>query len=102
MRARRATVVDDYIEDGRVAVYADNGMVLVLSEVAGATWSALSGDWTEAREVADILVHLFGPPGAGVDAVDATEGTLNALSEHGLVEIETWPVRRPKGLSGSA
>jgi hypothetical protein len=34
MRARRRAVLDEYVEDGQVAVFSDSGLVVVLSELA--------------------------------------------------------------------
>jgi hypothetical protein len=88
MRARRRPVVDEYLEDDRVAIYSDDGVVLVLSELATCAWSALSTEWQPARKVADALVRRFGPPAPGDDALRATKSTLREMSTHGLVEID--------------
>ena len=45
MRARRLDVVDEYIEDGRAAVYSSRGMVLLLSELATTAWEVLGDEW---------------------------------------------------------
>jgi hypothetical protein len=87
MRARRRPVVDEYLEDDRIAIYTDNGVVLVLSELATCAWSALSAEWQPARQVADALVRKFGPPAPGDDALRATISTLREMSTHELVEI---------------
>jgi len=88
MRVRRCHVVDEYAEDGRVAIYADTGVVVVLSELASAAWEHLGDGWVDTRTVADALVEQFGtPPGAG-EAVAATEHALGVLAEHELVELD--------------
>ena len=86
-RVRRLPVVDEYVEDGRAAVYAGNGEVVALSELATWAWSALTEDWTAVAEVASALVEEFGEP-EGLDAVAATEATLRTLAEHGLAELD--------------
>ena len=40
MRARRRPVLDEYAEDGQVAVFSEGGMVVVLSELAGVAWES--------------------------------------------------------------
>jgi hypothetical protein len=87
MRVRRRPVVDEYLEDERVAVYSDDGIVLVLSELATCAWSALTDEWLPARQVADALVRQFGPPAPGDDALRATESTLRTMSDHRIVEV---------------
>jgi hypothetical protein len=88
MRVRRCHVVDQYAENGQVAIYANSGVVVVLSDLASAAWECLADDWVDTRTVAEALVEQFGsPPGAG-DAVAATEQALGTLAEHELVELE--------------
>ena len=86
-RARRLPIVDEYVEDGRAAVYAANGEVVALSELATWAWVALTEEWTPVAEVAAALVVEFGEPD-GVDALAATDGTLRTLAEHGLAELD--------------
>jgi hypothetical protein len=86
-RARRLSFVDEYVEDGRAAVYAGNGDVVALSELATGAWVALTDDWTPVDELAATLVAEFGEP-EGVDAVAATEATLRTLADHGLAELD--------------
>lgn len=94
MRARRLPVVDEYVEDGRAAVYSEDGVVLVLSDLASCAWSVLTGEWTPASRVAEELVAVFGPPDDGQDPLEGTEAALRTLAEHSLVELdEDDPVR---------
>ena len=86
-RARRLPIVDEYVEDGRAAVYAGNGDVVALSELATGAWAALTEDWTSMTELSAVLVAEFGEP-EGIDAVAATEATLRALADHGLAELD--------------
>jgi len=88
MRARRSPVLDDYAEDGQVAVYSEGGIVVVLSELAGVAWGALGDDWTTAEALASVLVEAFGEPPEGHTAVQMTELTLHTLSGHGIVELD--------------
>jgi hypothetical protein len=87
MRARRRPVLDEYAEDGRVAVFSETGVVVVLSELAGVAWSSLGGDWSEAEQLAAFLVESFGEP-LGGDALAMTEEALRALAGHALVELD--------------
>ena len=87
MRARRCEVVDEYAEDGQVALYSQRGMVVVLSDLASAAWWALDDEWVDLDTVTATLVEQFGtPPDAG-DAGAATEEALHVLAGHGLVEL---------------
>jgi hypothetical protein len=86
-RARRLPVVDEYVEDARAAVYAGNGEVVALSELATGAWVALHDSWTSLADLASALVVEFGEP-EGMDALTATEATVRELAEHGLVELE--------------
>jgi len=88
MRARRLAIVDEYVEDGRVAVYSEADMVVLLSELASMAWSVLGETWTEAEIVAAELVDVFGAPGAEGDARTMTEAALRTLAEHGIVELD--------------
>lgn len=88
MRARRLAIVDEYVEDGRAAVYSEADMVVLLSELATVAWSALGDDWTSAETVTAELVAVFGAPGADSDALEMTESALRALAGHGLVELD--------------
>lgn len=87
MRARRCHVVDEYVEDGRAAVYADDGMVLLLSELATTVWEVLGDTWTSADVLAAELVREFGEPEEG-DAAGLTEAALRSLAERRLVELD--------------
>jgi hypothetical protein len=87
MRARRLAVVDEYAEDGRVAVFTEQGMVVVLSELATVAWSVLGDAWTPADDLADALVAEFGSPADGT-ARSLTEQTLRRLAQHALVELD--------------
>ena len=86
-RARRLPIVDAYVEDGRAAVYAGNGEVVALSELATWAWSALTDDWTPMADLAAGLIAEFGEP-PGMDPLAATDATLRTLAEHGLVELD--------------
>jgi hypothetical protein len=87
MRVRRAAVVDEYAEDGRVALYSHKGVVVVLSDLASAAWWALDDDWADLDSVAASLVEQFGSPPGG-DARAATEEALRTLAGHALVELD--------------
>ena len=86
-RVRRLPVVDAYLEDGRAAVYAENGEVVALSELASWAWSALPEEWTPVADLAEGLVTEFGEPD-GMDPLAATDATLRALADHGLAELD--------------
>jgi hypothetical protein len=88
MRARRLAVVDEYVEEGRVAVYSEADVVVLLSELASMAWSVLDETWTDAGDVAAELVDVFGAPGAEGDALTMTEAALHTPAEHGIVELE--------------
>jgi hypothetical protein len=88
MRARRRRVVDEYVEDGRAAVYSEAGMVVLLSELATVAWSLLDSEWSSSKSVAGELVTSFGSPEAGDDALSVTEAALRTLAEHGIVEVD--------------
>jgi hypothetical protein len=87
MRARRREVVDEYVEDGRAAVYSDEGLVLLLSELATKAWEMLGDEWVAAELVTAELVREFGEPGEG-NADRFTEGTLRSLADLHLVELD--------------
>jgi len=86
-RARRLPIVDEYVEDGRAAVFAGNGDVVALSELATWAWSALDEEWTTVAELAAGLVAEFGEP-EGIDVLATTDATLRTLAEHGLLELD--------------
>ena len=89
MRARRRSVVDEYVEDGRAAVYSEEGMVVVLSELATVAWSVLGDDWVSADTVAAALVAEFGAPDHEAAApLELTEQALRTLAEHALVDLD--------------
>ncbi len=88
MRARRSPVLDEYAEDGQVAVYSEGGIVVVLSELAGVAWETLGDEWTTVESLAGVLVDVFGEPPEGHTAVQMTEMTLHTLSGHGIVELD--------------
>ena len=87
MRARRRDVVDEYVEDGRAAVYTTDGMVVLLSDLATSAWLALGAEWTSAESIATRLVSEYGDPGEG-DAGQLTEAALRSLAEMALVELD--------------
>lgn len=88
MRARRCEVVDEYAEDGRVALYSQRGFVVVLSDLASAAWWALDDGWVDLDAVTSSLVEQFGSPPEAGSAEEATEEALIVLAGHGLVELE--------------
>jgi Coenzyme PQQ synthesis protein D (PqqD) len=88
MRARRRPVLDEYVDDGRAAVFSDQGMVVVLSELATVAWSVLDDGWTPVETVAEALVAEFGAPDRADGALELTEQALRTLAEHALVELE--------------
>jgi hypothetical protein len=87
MRARRLSVVDEYVENDRAAVYSEAGMVVLLSELATVAWSVLGAEWSSADDVAVELVAVFGSPESG-EALAMTESALRTLAEHGIVELD--------------
>jgi hypothetical protein len=87
MRARRLDVVDEYIEDGRAAVYSSRGLVLLLSELATTAWEVLGDEWLPSEVLAATLVREFGDPGEG-EAGRLTEEALRSLAELELVELD--------------
>lgn len=87
MRARRRPVVDEYVEDGRAAVYSEEGLVVLLSELATKAWEVLGTAWVEADEVSAALVAEFGDPGDG-EAGRLTEDALRSLARLSLVELD--------------
>lgn len=88
MRARRLAIVDEYAEDGRFAVYSESDVVVLLSELASVAWSVLDDGWTTAETVAAELLAVFGAPEVESDALAMTESALQALAEHGIVELD--------------
>lgn len=87
MRARRMDVVDEYVEDGRAAVYTTQGMVVLLSELATSAWAVLGDEWVPTTRIADHLVLEFGDPGDGA-ADRLTQEALRSLAEMSLVELD--------------
>jgi hypothetical protein len=87
MRARRRPVVDEYAEQGRTAIYTDDGMVLLLSELATTAWELLGAEWVGAERVTAELVREHGDPAEG-DAARLTEDALRELADMGLVELD--------------
>jgi hypothetical protein len=86
-RARRRPVVDEYVEDGRAAVYSEEGVVVLLSELATRAWAGLGPDWVESAHVSAQLVAEFGEPPDG-DADQLTAQALGSLAELRLVELD--------------
>jgi hypothetical protein len=87
MRARRREVVDEYLEDGRSAIYTNQGMVVLLSELATSAWTLLGDDWVTAEKLAIHLVDEYGEPG-GESAKVLTERTLTSLAEMAVVDLD--------------
>jgi len=96
MRARRREVVDVYVEDGRAAVYSENDVVALLSELATAAWSGLGTDWRSAADLAEELVGEFGDPGDG-RALTITEDALRSLADLALVDLDEFAAGDPAG-----
>ena len=94
MRARRLEIVDEYVEDGRAAVYSTQGMVLLLSELATTAWGALGENWMPSTEIAAVLIGEFGDPGDG-EGLRLTEDALRSLAEMALVELDESEVTEP-------
>ena len=99
MRVRRAEVVDEYVEDGRAAVYSTRGMVVLLSELATTAWSVIGEEaWVTAEEVTTALVAAFGDPGDGHgDAGRLTEDALRSLADLALLQIDAGEDDRATG-----
>jgi hypothetical protein len=99
MRARRLEIVDEYVEDGRAAVYTTAGMVVLLSELATSAWGLLGDDWVASTQLAERLVDEFGDPDDSGDTDDPddraadrlTEDVLRSLAEMSLVELAEDP-----------
>jgi hypothetical protein len=87
MRVRRLDVVDEYIEDGRAAIYTTDSMVVLLSGLATSAWQVLGPDWTPVSDVTEVLVREHGDPGDG-RAHDLTTEALRSLAELSLVELD--------------
>ncbi|HEY3529237.1 MAG TPA: hypothetical protein VGK78_08810 [Nocardioides sp.] len=87
MRVRRLDVLDEYVEDGRAAVYTTKGMVALLSELATAAWCMLDDRWVPTTEVTEMLIREFGDPGGG-EADRLTQNALRSLAELSLVELD--------------
>jgi hypothetical protein len=87
MRARRRAVVDEYVEDGRAAIYSADGVVVLLSELATRAWQTVGEDWVEVSEVSLELVREFGPP-VDADADALTAEALRALADMHVVELD--------------
>lgn len=88
MRVRRREIVDEYAEDGRVAVFSSRHTVVVLSELATLAWSVIGDEWVDATTVTTALVDEFGSPGSEEAARVATEQSLRALADRALLQIE--------------
>jgi hypothetical protein len=87
MRVRRLVVVDEYLEDGRAAIYTSAGMVVLLSGLATSAWQVLEADWTPVSDVVEALVREFGEPGDG-RAHELTTDALRSLADMSLVELD--------------
>jgi hypothetical protein len=87
MRARRRAVVDEYVEDGRAAVYSEDGVVLLLSELGTHAWGVLTHQWVTTTEVTAELVREFGQPAEG-GAEQITETALRSLADMHLVDLD--------------
>lgn len=97
MRVRRAEVVDEYVEDGRAAIYSTRGVVVLLSELATTAWSVIGEDtWVTAEDVTAELVAAFGDPDDG-EAGRLTEDALRSLADLALVQIDAGEPEQTTG-----
>jgi hypothetical protein len=87
MRARRQEIVDEYVEDGRAAVYTTAGMVVLLSELATSAWQMLGPDWIEIDRIEARLVEEHGEPADG-SSEDLTARALRSLAELSLADLD--------------
>jgi hypothetical protein len=87
MRVRRQEIVDEYVEDGRAAVYTTAGMVVLLSELATSAWQMLGPDWIETDRIAARLVEQHGEPADG-SSEDLTARALRSLAELSLADLD--------------
>ena len=88
MRARRLDVVDEYVEDGRAAVYSSRGMVVLLSELATTAWSVLGDDWLPSRRTWPRRWSRSSATRAEGDAGRLTEDALRSLGRAGPRRVE--------------
>jgi hypothetical protein len=88
MRARREPLIDEYSEDGRTAIYTQEGRVVALSELGSVAWGVVGDEWTSADSISQMLEDIFGPPPDGSEIVEATHAVLESLQAEGLVELE--------------
>jgi hypothetical protein len=105
MRARRLEIVDEYVEDGRAAVYTTAGMVVLLSALATTAWGLLGEEWVTSSQLAERLVREFGDPGDPGDPDDRaaerlTEEALRSLAELSLVELDEDPATAERATAG--
>ena len=77
MRVRRRATIDEYAEDGQIALFAGN-RVVVLSPLASHLLDLVADEWTDLKTVSQGLEAAFGVPPTG-SAAEATAGALQAL-----------------------
>lgn len=81
----RLPVLDEYVEDGRSAVFV-NDLVIALSELASSALAHIASAGTSVGELHDLLVAEYGEP-EGVSAEDATSDLIDDLGRLGLVTV---------------
>ena len=86
MRARRLSVLDEYVEDGEAAVLVQD-RVVVLSQLATFALALVSEGWTEVEDVARGLVDAFGTPPGDDTGLESTRAALETLASQELVEL---------------
>ncbi|MGI8523162.1 MAG: hypothetical protein ACR2K3_07605 [Nocardioides sp.] len=79
-------MVDEYVEDGRSAIYVGQNVV-ALSELSTFALGVIADGWADVDAVASALVEEFGPPPGDRDGVITTTAVLTQLSQQGLLEL---------------
>lgn len=79
-------MLDEYVEGDQVVVFV-HGTVITLSPLATRALLRLTDSWTEASDVADMLVEEFGSPPSGVNQLVVTRTTLESLAALGVAEL---------------
>lgn len=86
MRVRRLPVTDVYVEGDEAVVFV-GGNVVALSALATTALLAIDERGSDSATIAARLVHRFGAPPEGVDALEMAESTLRALAEQSIIEV---------------
>lgn len=79
---RRVPVDDELLLDDELVLLTGQRVVL-LSPLASYALGRLTTEWTDAEDLAHVLVEAYGDPGDD----DALTGLLDALAAEGLVEV---------------